>query len=120
MRSRSAGGRAIRQQLVQGSAVGTLSCSAGIGAAGARAWLLFSIPAGLSGWALFAYATGISILLRVAHSAYFLPYVGLGAELSDDYAERTNVVSSRFLFSVVGAVACLLLGQAVYLSGPAA
>ena len=80
--------------------------------------LLFSIPAGLTGWTLFAYVTVISIALRVSHSVFFLPYVGLGAELSDDYAERTNIVAARFLFSTVGTFACLALGLMVFLGGP--
>ena len=90
----------------------------GIGPLALGLGLLFSIPTGLSAFALFAYATAISILLRVSHSTFFLPYVGLGAELSDDYAERTNVVSSRFLFSVIGAILVLILGQSVFLRGP--
>ncbi len=90
---------------------------AGIGPLAIGLGLIFSLPAGLSPFALFAYATGVSILLRVSHSVFFLPYVGLGAELSDDYAERTRVVSARFVFSVVGAVACLILGQSVFMGG---
>ncbi|MFI4935640.1 MAG: MFS transporter [Caulobacterales bacterium] len=76
--------------------------------------LLFSVPLGLSGWPLFAYVTAVSIVLRASHSAYFLPYVGLGAELTDDYGERTWVVSSRFVFSLVGGVACLSIGQQLF------
>jgi GPH family glycoside/pentoside/hexuronide:cation symporter len=72
--------------------------------------LLFSVPKGLSGLNLFAYVTLISVILRVAHSSYFLPYVGLGAELSDDYAERTNIVAARFLFAPVGTGLALVLG----------
>ncbi len=80
--------------------------------------LLFSVPAGLTGWTLFAFVTVISIALRVSHSVFFLPYVGLGAELSDDYAERTNIVAARFLFGTVGTFACLALGLMVFLGGP--
>jgi GPH family glycoside/pentoside/hexuronide:cation symporter len=80
--------------------------------------LLFSIPAAFSGPALFIYVTAVSIALRVGHSLYFLPYVGLGAELSDDYAERTNIVASRFLFSVVGTATALTLGLLVFMGGP--
>jgi len=45
---------------------------------------LFSIPASLTGWGLFAYVTVILIGLRICHSLNNLPYVALGAELSDD------------------------------------
>ena len=80
--------------------------------------LLFSIPAGLSGAGLFAYVTAVSIGLRVSHSVYNLPYTALGAEMSDDYAERTNIVAARFLFNVVGALSCISLGLLVFLKGP--
>jgi len=80
--------------------------------------LLFSIPSGLSGGWLFAYATAISIALRVSQSVVVLPYIALGAELSDDYAERTNIVAMRALFTVVGTILCLSLGLQVFLGGP--
>jgi GPH family glycoside/pentoside/hexuronide:cation symporter len=80
--------------------------------------LLFSVPTGLSNWSLFAYVTLISIALRISHSVFFLPYVALGAELSDDYVERTNIVASRFAFSVIGTAAALALGLLVFLRGP--
>ncbi|HEY1447955.1 MAG TPA: MFS transporter [Caulobacteraceae bacterium] len=80
--------------------------------------LLFSVPANFAGPALFAYVTAVSIFMRIGHSIYFLPYVGLGAELSDDYAERTNIVASRFLFGVIGTAAGLSLGLLVFMGGP--
>jgi len=80
--------------------------------------LLFSVPTGLSNLTLFAYVTCVSIVLRISHSAFFLPYVALGAELSDDYTDRTNIVAARFLFSVIGGATCLALGLLVFLRGP--
>ena len=80
--------------------------------------LLFSVPTGLKGWSLFVYVTLASIALRVAHSAFNLPYVALGMELSADYAERTKVAASRFLFNVLASLGCLVLGQGVFLHGP--
>jgi len=80
--------------------------------------LLFCVPGGLSGWSLFAYVTAVSIALRVSHSVFLLPYAALGAELSDDYAERTNIVAARFLFNVVGTFTCIALGLLVFLRGP--
>jgi GPH family glycoside/pentoside/hexuronide:cation symporter len=90
---------------------GTLPLAIGLG-------LIFSIPTGLHGYGLFAFVLVVSIILRVSHSTYFLPYVGLGAELSDDYAERTNIVSARFLFQVIGGSLCVILGQYIFLRGP--
>jgi GPH family glycoside/pentoside/hexuronide:cation symporter len=79
--------------------------------------LMFSLPTGLSGLTLFAYVTLISVVLRVSHSFYFLPYIALGAELSDDYAERTNIVASRFLLSVAGTATAVGLGYGVFMRG---
>ena len=80
--------------------------------------VLFAIPTGLAGWGLFACVTAISLVLRVCHSLFNLPYIALGAELSDDYGERTRVVAARFLVMVVGAAGCLTLGTKVFMSGP--
>jgi GPH family glycoside/pentoside/hexuronide:cation symporter len=79
--------------------------------------MLFSVPRDLSGWGLFAYVTAVSIGLRICHSLFNLPYVALGAELSDDYAERTRIVASRFVFSVIGGAACLILATQVFMGG---
>jgi GPH family glycoside/pentoside/hexuronide:cation symporter len=79
---------------------------------------LFSIPHGVTGGWLFAYATLVSIGLRVSYSVFVLPYTALGAELSDDYAERTNIVAARTLFLVVGTVGCVCLGLLGFLGGP--
>jgi GPH family glycoside/pentoside/hexuronide:cation symporter len=79
--------------------------------------LLFSIPAGLSGWPLFGYVLVISVSLRISHSMFVLPYAALGAELSDDYAERTNIVASRILFTVVGQGICFAMASFVFLTG---
>src|SRR5579871_967543 len=79
--------------------------------------VIFTIPAGLSGWGLFAFVTGVTLLLRICHSFFNLPYIALGAELSDDYDERTVVVGSRFLASPVGVVAPIALGTATILFG---
>ena len=79
---------------------------------------LLSIPHGLTGGWLFAYATIASIAMRVSYSVYILPNTALGAELSDDYAERTNIVAVRLLFFVIGTVGCLCLGLLGFLSGP--
>jgi GPH family glycoside/pentoside/hexuronide:cation symporter len=79
--------------------------------------LVFSIPTQLSQQALFAYVTIVSIALRISHSAFNLPFVALGAELSDDFAERTRIVASRFLFNVIATFTCLTLGYVVFLGG---
>jgi len=79
--------------------------------------LIFTLPTGLPLWPLFIIATVILIGLRMGHSAFNLPYVALGAELSDDYHERTLIVAVRNLVNVVAASLCVILGLSVFLGG---
>lgn len=50
--------------------------------------LLFSIPLALKGPMLFLYALAALLAMRIGISFFYVPYMALGAELSDDYAER--------------------------------
>ena len=79
--------------------------------------LLFSVPKGLSGLALFGYALTTLLSLRVAISFFYVPYMALGAELTDDYAERSTVVAGRVLFTVLGGIAAAVLMWGVFLKG---
>lgn len=79
--------------------------------------LLFTLPVGASGWGAFAYVTLLSIVLRVGLSAFNVPYAALGAELTDDYVERSSVVSYRLLLGIVGSVSCMALGPLVFFRG---
>ena len=79
--------------------------------------LLFSIPVGLSGWGLFAFAMVMLMTVRVGLSFFQVPYVALGAELSDDYTERSTIVAARVLFTVVAGLAAAVLTYGVFLGG---
>ena len=80
--------------------------------------LLFSLPRGLHDVPLFVYATTIALLLRVGLSGFVVPYTALGAELTDDYADRSSVVGWRTFFSVFATLTPLILGYFVFLAGP--
>jgi GPH family glycoside/pentoside/hexuronide:cation symporter len=80
--------------------------------------LLFSLPRNLHDLPLFFYATSIALLLRIGLSAFIVPYTALGAELTDDYAERSSVVGWRTFFSVFATLLPLILGYFVFLAGP--
>jgi GPH family glycoside/pentoside/hexuronide:cation symporter len=81
--------------------------------------MLFTVPVGLQGWSLFAYVTGMALLLRFGLSAYIVPYIALGAELSDDYLERSRVIAWRSFFSVPATIVPIVLGYTVFLGGKA-
>ena len=79
--------------------------------------LLFSVPKGLTGLPLFGYALATLLSLRVAISFFYVPYMALGAELTDDYAERSSIVAGRVFFTVIGGVASAVLTWGVFLKG---
>lgn len=80
--------------------------------------LLFSLPAELDSWTRFALITALLVVLRLSYSAYVLPHAALGAELTEDYSERSSVVAYRLAFNSVAAFAPVILGYSVFLAGP--
>lgn len=79
--------------------------------------LLFSIPAGFQGASLIAYATACAIALRIGLSLFSLPYIAVGAEVTDDYVERSSLVSWRICFTMLGSFIAIGLGLGVFMSG---
>jgi len=80
--------------------------------------LLFSVPHLDSGWPLFGYVFVILVALRISMSGFIVPYLSLGAEISTDYDDRSNIVAFRVIFGILGPLVAYLLGFGVFLSGP--
>ena len=81
---------------------------------GATLFLLFSPPNGLNEFGLFLWLTFFSTLVRVALTFFIVPGMSLGAELSDDYDERTSITSYRVMFgSLIGPI-LLMFGLLVF------
>jgi GPH family glycoside/pentoside/hexuronide:cation symporter len=78
--------------------------------------MLFTVPSGLHGAVLFVYVTAMALILRLGLSAFIVPYIALGAELSDDYLERSSVIAWRSFFSVPATIVPLVFGYGVFLS----
>ena len=76
--------------------------------------LLFSPPHGLGGWGLFGWLTVTSVAARSCISLFNVPYVALGAEMAQDYAERTRVVVYRAVAGIFSGVACTALGFTLF------
>jgi GPH family glycoside/pentoside/hexuronide:cation symporter len=80
-------------------------------------FLIFSLPSGLSPTLLFVWLTTLSVLLRVSTSLFLLPYNAVGAEISDDYKERSSIMAWRWGAAMIGALIAILLGFGVFFSG---
>lgn len=72
-------------------------------------YLLFAPPV-RGEWALFAWLVVFDNVARVAMSVFYVPHVALGAEISDDFAERSSIVSYRIFFSTVGGPMAVYVG----------
>ncbi|WP_295632485.1 MFS transporter [Novosphingobium sp.] len=57
--------------------------------------LLFAPPRGLGSSGLFVWLATFSVAVRSCISLFNVPYIALGAELTADYSERTNIVVYR-------------------------
>lgn len=81
--------------------------------------LLFSVPVGLKGVPLLGYVLVLTLAMRFGLSAFNVPYIALGSELSDNYHERSTIVAFRVGVGTIGTVAILILGYGVFLSAHA-
>ncbi len=63
---------------------------------------------------LFLWLLIFTILCRTAMTAYAVPHSALGAELSQDAQERTELVAMRHFFGAIAFIAVFLLGFFVY------
>jgi GPH family glycoside/pentoside/hexuronide:cation symporter len=69
---------------------------------GLAAWILFSLPHGLTGAPAFLAVLGSFWLLDTFHTMTSTPYYALTPELTRDYSERASLTSIRMVFSVLG------------------
>ncbi|MEM8499836.1 MAG: MFS transporter [Pseudomonadota bacterium] len=63
---------------------------------------------------LFAWMLLLTLLTRGAMTLYHVPHLALGAELSEDYDERTRLVAIRQIFSVSGYLIVYGLGFGLF------
>jgi GPH family glycoside/pentoside/hexuronide:cation symporter len=65
-------------------------------------WLLYSIPANLTGVIAFLVILGTFLLFDTMHTLVSVPYYAMTPELTHDYDERTSLTAVRMVFSVIG------------------
>ena len=67
-------------------------------------YLVFSPPAGLSEDLLLAWLFGAVVIAHVSMSIFVVPWTALYAEFSDDYTERTTIVTWRYAVGWLGSL----------------
>jgi GPH family glycoside/pentoside/hexuronide:cation symporter len=67
-------------------------------------YLSFAPPAGLSETLLLAWLFGSVVITHVSMSVFVVPWTALYAEFSDDYAERTDIVTWRYAVGWLGSL----------------
>ncbi len=67
-------------------------------------YLAFSPPEGLGDYGLFAWLLTFTVLCRGSVTLFHVPHLSLGAELTDDYEERTLLVTLRHAFARSAAI----------------
>jgi GPH family glycoside/pentoside/hexuronide:cation symporter len=80
--------------------------------------LAFSPPARASPILLFAWLVAVGLGLRFCVSLFNVPFIALGAEVSEDYAERAGIVAYRLFFGILGSFIAITLGYSVFFAGP--
>jgi len=78
-------------------------------------FMLWTPPASLSGNALFPYVLVLAILIRLFMTFNEVPASALTAELTDDYDDRTSMLSYRFFFGWTGGTIMATIALAVFL-----
>ncbi len=76
---------------------------------------LFSPPA-LGEFGLFVWLTVFAVLTRVCITLVYIPHISLGAELTEDFHERTTVVAYRYFCSYAGHFITYGLGFGLFLA----
>ena len=79
--------------------------------------LLFAPPSGLTPLMIFVWLTLTKGGVRAFASMYNIPYFALGGEMSDDYVERSRIVSYRLLSGILISVMITALAYSVFFAG---
>ncbi|MGB1088015.1 MAG: MFS transporter [Alphaproteobacteria bacterium] len=67
-------------------------------------YCVFAPPEGLEDMALLVWLAVFAIGSRIAMTFYVIPWTALFAELSDDYEERSSIVTWRYLVGGIGTI----------------
>ena len=71
---------------------------------------LFNPPAGLDQFANFLWLTLFAILVRTSLTFYYVPHLALGADMAQDYHQRTTVFAISSAFSITAGALVSFVG----------
>ncbi len=83
-------------------------------------YLLFSPPAGASTALLLGWMLTFTLLVRLVFTFFVVPWNAVAAEFSQDYVERTSIVTYRYLVGWIGGVTFSVLVYTYVFSSSAA
>lgn len=72
-------------------------------------FLLFAPPV-RGDWPLFIWLVVMVNVTRTAMTAYHVPHLALGAELSNDFSARVSLVGFRMFFNIIGGFMATMIG----------
>ena len=79
--------------------------------------VLFSLPRIENQAVLFVTVLMLCVTLRIGLSLFTLPFLAVGAELSDDDAERSRIITWRWLTATILATLTVLMGFGLFFKG---
>ena len=71
-------------------------------------FLLFWPPAGLGQFGLFVWLTVFAVASRTALTLFHVPYLALGAEMTQDYQERSQIAAIRQAVGMAGSLVVVM------------
>lgn len=77
-------------------------------------FFLFSPPEGLGQLPLFLWLTTFAVLVRTAMTAYHIPHLALGAEMTPDYNDRSSIFAYSTLLGWAGGISCIFIAYTVF------
>lgn len=82
-------------------------------------YYVFAPPSGLGETGLFLWMLTFCVLTRIGLTLYHVPHMALGAELTEDYIDRTTIVSYRVFFGFSGGVFSVILTSLYFFTATA-
>lgn len=67
-------------------------------------YLIFHPPGAFESTGLFLWFATFTVLMRICSTLFAVPHLAMGAELSDDYYERSKIMSYNNVFTYVGVI----------------